>query len=111
MKVFTHLLIEKNRQKNLAQQYLLRKGTTICLWTRNTEFVLFTLRAVLAIIRKFKNHKQIKRLNSRKMSKEKAKKYINSSIEVLNAMNWLISTQRTEAIIYLDKAIKELEEE
>lgn len=25
-------------------------------------------------------------------------------------MNWLISTQRTEAIIYLDKAIKELEE-
>ena len=45
------------------------------------------------------------------MSKEKAKKYINSSIEVLNAMNWFISTQRTEAIIYLDKAIKELEEE
>lgn len=44
------------------------------------------------------------------MSKEKAKRYINSSIEVLNAMNWLISTQRTEAIIYLDKAIKELEE-
>ena len=44
------------------------------------------------------------------MSKEKAKKYINSSIEVLNAMNWLISTQRTEVIIYLDKAIKELEE-
>ena len=45
------------------------------------------------------------------MSKEKAKKYINSSIEVLNSMNWRISTQRTEAIIYLDKAIKELEEE
>ncbi len=44
------------------------------------------------------------------MSKEKAKRYINSSIEVLNSMNWLISTQRTEAIIYLDKAIKELEE-
>ena len=44
------------------------------------------------------------------MSKEKAKKYINSSIEVLNSMNWLISTQRTEAIIYLDNAIKELEE-
>lgn len=44
------------------------------------------------------------------MSKEKVKKYINSSIEVLNAMNWLISTQRTEVIIYLDKAIKELEE-
>lgn len=45
------------------------------------------------------------------MSKEKAKRYINSSIEVLNAMNWLISTKRTEVIIYLDKAIKELEEE
>lgn len=44
------------------------------------------------------------------MSKEKAKRYINSSIEVLNSMNWLINTQRTEAIIYLDKAIKELEE-
>ena len=44
------------------------------------------------------------------MSKEKAKRYINSSIEVLNSMNWLISIQRTEAIIYLDKAIKELEE-
>ena len=44
------------------------------------------------------------------MSKEKAKRYINSSIEVLNSMNWLISTHRTEAIIYLDKAIKELEE-
>lgn len=44
------------------------------------------------------------------MSKEKVKKYINSSIEVLNSMNWLISTQRTEAIIHLDKAIKELEE-
>ena len=72
--------------------------------------MLFTPRAVLAIIRKFRNNKQIKRLNSRKMSKEKAKKYINSSIEVLNSMNWLISTQRTEAIIYLDKAIKELEE-
>ena len=73
--------------------------------------MLFTLRAVLAIIRKFRNNKRIKRLNSRKMSKEKAKRYINSSIEVLNSMNWLISTQRTEAIIYLDKAIKELEEE
>ena len=44
------------------------------------------------------------------MSKEKAKRYINSSIEVLNSMIWPISTQRTEAIIYLDKAIKELEE-
>lgn len=44
------------------------------------------------------------------MSKEKAKEYINNSIEVLNSMNWLISTQRTEAIVYLDKAIKELED-
>ena len=72
--------------------------------------MLFTPRAVLAIIRKFRNNKQIKRLNSRKMSKEKAKRYINSSIEVLNSMNWLISTQKTEAIIYLDKAIKEVED-
>jgi hypothetical protein len=45
------------------------------------------------------------------MSKEKAKKYINNSIEVLNSMNWLISTQRTEAIIYLNKALKELKDE
>lgn len=44
------------------------------------------------------------------MSKEKAKKYINSSIEVLKSINWLISTQRTEAIMYLDKALKELED-
>lgn len=42
------------------------------------------------------------------MSKEKAKRYINSSIEVLNSMNWPISTQRTEAIIYLDKAINKV---
>ena len=47
------------------------------------------------------------------MSQEKAKKYINSSIEILNSMNFMnlfISTQRTKALIYLDKAIKELEE-
>ena len=44
------------------------------------------------------------------MSKEKVKKYINSSIEILKSMNWLISTQRTEAIMYLNKALKELEE-
>ena len=44
------------------------------------------------------------------MSKEKAKRYINSSIEVLNSMNWLISTQRTEAIMQLKKALKELED-
>lgn len=99
-----------NPRKTLVQPYFLREGMTIFLLIRNTEFVLFTPRAVPAIIRKFRNNKQIKRLNSRKMSKEKAKKYINSSIEVLNSMNWLISTQRTEAIIYLDKAIKELEE-
>lgn len=41
------------------------------------------------------------------MSKEKAIEYINNSLEVLRAMNWLISTQ----IMYLDKALKELEEE
>ena len=45
------------------------------------------------------------------MSKEKAKKYINSSIEVLKSMNWLINTQRIEAIMYLDKALKELKKE
>ena len=33
------------------------------------------------------------------MSKEKAKEYINNSIEILNSMNWLINTQRTEAIM------------
>ena len=44
------------------------------------------------------------------MSKEKAKEYINNSIEILNSMNWLINTQRTEAIMYLDKALKELED-
>lgn len=42
------------------------------------------------------------------MNKEKVKEYINNSIKILNSMNWLISTQRTEAIMYLDKAIKEL---
>mgnify|MGYP004457541255 CR=1 FL=1 len=45
------------------------------------------------------------------MSKEKAKKYINNSIEILNSMNWLISIQRTDAIMYLNKALKELEDE
>ena len=44
------------------------------------------------------------------MSKEKAKKYINNSIEILNSMNWLISIQRTEAIMQLKKALKELED-
>lgn len=44
------------------------------------------------------------------MSKEKAKKYINSSLEVLHSMNWLISTQKAEAIMYLNKAFKELED-
>ena len=42
------------------------------------------------------------------MSKEKAERHINSSIDVLRSMNWLISTQRTEAIMHLDKALKEL---
>ena len=44
------------------------------------------------------------------MSIKNAKEYINNSIQILNSMNWLISTQKTEAIIYLDKALKELEE-
>ena len=44
------------------------------------------------------------------MSKEKAERHINSSVEVLNAMNWLISTQKTEAIMHLDKALKELKD-
>lgn len=45
------------------------------------------------------------------MSKEKTKKYINKALEILRAMNWLINIQRYEAIIYLDKALKELEDE
>lgn len=45
------------------------------------------------------------------MSKEKAKEYINNSLKVLRAMNWLVNIQRSEAIIYLDKALKELEDE
>lgn len=44
------------------------------------------------------------------MSKDKAKEYINNSIEILNSINWLISTQRTQVIMYLDKALKELED-
>lgn len=44
------------------------------------------------------------------MSKEKAKEYINKSIEILSSMNWLISVQRTEAIMCLDKALKELDD-
>ena len=44
------------------------------------------------------------------MSKEKAERHINSSIEVLCSMNWLISTQKTEAIMHLDKALKELKD-
>lgn len=64
---------------------------------------------VLAIRRKYRSHKQIKRLNSCRMI-EKAKKHINSSIEVLKSMNWLISTQKTEAIMHLDKALKELKD-
>lgn len=45
------------------------------------------------------------------MSKKKAIEYINNSLKVLKAMNWLISTQRSEAIVYLDKALKELKNE
>ena len=44
------------------------------------------------------------------MSKEKAKEYINNSLRVLRAMNWLVSTQRYEAIMYSNKALKELED-
>ena len=44
------------------------------------------------------------------MSKEKAERHINSSIEILSSMNWLISTQKTEAIMHLDKALKELKD-
>ena len=44
------------------------------------------------------------------MSKEKDKRYINSAIEDWNSMEWPTRTQRTEAIIYFDKAIKELED-
>ena len=45
------------------------------------------------------------------MSIKNAKEYINNSIQILNSMNWLISTQKTEAIIYLDKALKELKDQ
>lgn len=44
------------------------------------------------------------------MSKEKAKEYINNSLKVLRAMNWLVSTQSYEATMYLYKALKELED-
>lgn len=44
------------------------------------------------------------------MSIKNAKEYINNSIQILNSMNWLISTQRTEALMYLDKALRELED-
>lgn len=44
------------------------------------------------------------------MSIKNSKEYINNSIEILNSMNWLISSQRTEAIMYLNKALKELED-
>ena len=45
------------------------------------------------------------------MSIKNAKEYINNSIQILNSMNWLISTQKTEAMMYLNKALKELEDE
>jgi hypothetical protein len=45
------------------------------------------------------------------MSIKNSKEYINNSIEILNSMNWLISSQRTEAIMYLNKALKELKDE
>ena len=45
------------------------------------------------------------------MSIKNAREYIKDSIQILNSMNWLISTQRTEAIMQLKKALKELEDE
>lgn len=45
------------------------------------------------------------------MSIKNAKEYIKDSIQILNSMNWLISSQRTEAIMQLKKALKELEDE
>lgn len=45
------------------------------------------------------------------MSIKNAKEYIKDSVQILNSMNWLISTQRTEAIMQLKKALKELEDE
>lgn len=45
------------------------------------------------------------------MSVKNVKEYINDSIQILNSMNWLISIQRTEAIMQLKKALKELEDE
>lgn len=44
------------------------------------------------------------------MSIKNAKEYINDSIQILDSMNWLISTQRTETIMQLKKALKELED-
>ena len=44
------------------------------------------------------------------MSIKEAKEYINDSIQILNSINWLINTQRTEAIMQLKKALKELED-
>lgn len=44
------------------------------------------------------------------MSIKNAKEYINNSIQILSSMSWLISTQKAEAIMYLNKALKELED-
>lgn len=44
------------------------------------------------------------------MSIKNAKEYIKDYIKILNSMNWLVSSQRTEAIMYLNKALKELED-
>ena len=48
--------------------------------------------------------------NISKLKAQIAKEDINDSIQILNSMNWLISTQRTEAIMQLKKALKELED-
>ena len=45
------------------------------------------------------------------MNIKNAKEYIRDSIQILNSMNWLISTQRTEAIMQFNKPLKELEDE
>ena len=71
--------------------------------------MLFTPRAVLAIIRKFRNNKQIKRLNSRKMSKEKAIAYINRAKEQLSGDSLTVRFCQM-ACDNLDKALKELKE-
>lgn len=58
-------------------------------------------------MKEIKQHVIQRRINN---EYKNAKEYINDSIQILNSMNWLISTQRTEAIMQLKKALKELED-